>query len=431
MVLATLCLNFQARAQIKSRSIGLKIGDQVPDVIIKNILNSPANTAKISDFKNKLLIIDFWATSCGSCIENLPHLNSLQSVFNESVQILPVSYESRERVSKFFKINTNVKGINLPIVIADTVLQKTFPHQLLPHIVWIYKGRYIQQTDAEYVTAHNIQQILNQQQTHWDQKEDINDFNYNQPLLPIITNNQLENLTPIYSAVLTGYVPGLPLVSGIAVDSVTKNKRYYIINHSLLHLYALALNNKLPLMANRRIIHVAGGEQLVYDKSKGYYAEWQKKNTFTYEARFDDNTSIQTIKAELKNTLDGQFHLSADIRSAEVDCMVLHLSDKPQLMTTHQEKLISKDPGGVYNHMEHIQIADLVYIINHLDDAPPLIDETSRKEAFDLNLSSAPKTFTDWQKVLSSQGFRFEWQKRALPMFILTRNDNSTNPLNK
>lgn len=431
IVMASLCPIFGAKAQTSIPTVGLKIGDKVPDITIDNIISYSTKSAKISDFKDKLLILDFWATSCGSCIENLPHLNNLQSDFKVSVQILPVSYESRERVSKFFKINTNVKGIDLPIVVEDTAIQKLFPHQLLPHVVWIYKGKYIQQTDAEYVTAHNIQQILQQQPTHWDQKEDVSDFNYNQPLLPVITNKQLGNLNPIYSAVLTGYVPGLPLVSGIVTDSITKNKRYYIINHSLLHLYALALNSKLPLMANRRIIHVADGGQLIYDKSNGYYTEWQKKNTFTYEAQFDENISTQIIKAALKSTLDCQFHLSADIRSEEVDCMVLHLSNTPQLITTHKEKLISKDPDGTYNHMDHIQIADLVYIINHLDDAPPLIDETGMKEAFDLNLSSTPKTFADWKKILSSQGFQFEWQKRALPMFILTGNDNSTNPLNK
>jgi len=426
IVMGLLCLNFGLQAQKNPSPPGLKIGDQVPDIIIKHLINSPTPSAKISDFKAKLLIIDFWATSCGSCIENLPHLNSLQSDFKESVQILPVSYESQERIAKFFKTNTNVKGINLPIVAADIALQKLFPHQLLPHVIWIYKGKYIQQTDAEYVTAPNIQQILNQQQTHWDQKEDIKDFNYNQPLLPIISNKQLASLKPIYSAVLTGYIPGLPLVSGTTIDSITKNKRYYIINHSLLHLYALALNSKLPLMANRRIIQVTDGAQFIYDKSKGYYAEWQKKNTFTYEAQFDNNTSTQAIKAALKNTLDCQFHLSAEIRSEEVDCMVLHLSNTPQLITTHKEKLIRKDQNGTYNHLDHIQIADLVYIINHLEDAPPLIDETGLKEAFDLHLSSAPKTFADWQKILSSQGFRFEWQKRTLPLFILTGNDHAT-----
>lgn len=40
----------------------LTIGDTLPDVEINNIVNYKAKSVKASDFKGKLLILDFWAT---------------------------------------------------------------------------------------------------------------------------------------------------------------------------------------------------------------------------------------------------------------------------------------------------------------------------------------------------------------------------------
>jgi len=69
IVLALLCLNFRLQAQ-ENKAVdvtlkGIKIGRKVPDFIITNLHNyknasgKPATTAKLSDFKGKLLILDF------------------------------------------------------------------------------------------------------------------------------------------------------------------------------------------------------------------------------------------------------------------------------------------------------------------------------------------------------------------------------------
>ena len=38
---------------------------------------------KISDFKGKVLVLDFWATYCAPCIEEIPHLKELQAKYGE------------------------------------------------------------------------------------------------------------------------------------------------------------------------------------------------------------------------------------------------------------------------------------------------------------------------------------------------------------
>ncbi len=60
IVLAALCYFFSAAA-LHAQPVPLKIGDRAPDITIKAV-NHTSSTLKLSDFKGKLLILDFWAT---------------------------------------------------------------------------------------------------------------------------------------------------------------------------------------------------------------------------------------------------------------------------------------------------------------------------------------------------------------------------------
>lgn len=40
-------------------------------------------TEKIGDFKGKVIVLDFWATYCPPCIEEIPHLRELQAKYGD------------------------------------------------------------------------------------------------------------------------------------------------------------------------------------------------------------------------------------------------------------------------------------------------------------------------------------------------------------
>ena len=86
LTLMTVLTASRVQGQETKQAGGITIGQQVPDVLIKTILNynttdGPATSAKVSDFRGKLLIIDFWATWCTSCIYKFPELDQLQDEF--------------------------------------------------------------------------------------------------------------------------------------------------------------------------------------------------------------------------------------------------------------------------------------------------------------------------------------------------------------
>ena len=73
-VMAVLCLQITASAQKKAITKTYQIGDKVPDIQLNGILNHSTTQTKLSDFKNKAILLDFWATWCGPWMSEMPNV---------------------------------------------------------------------------------------------------------------------------------------------------------------------------------------------------------------------------------------------------------------------------------------------------------------------------------------------------------------------
>ena len=152
---------------------GIKIGEVCPDVKLSNMLNYKTDHASISDFKGKLLILDFWATWCAPCISMMPRLDSLQNEFGDQIQVLPVTSQDKATVLAFMKSMKEYKNITMPSVINDKILAGLFPHVIIPHYVWLDKNsKVIAITGAEQLTAEVIKDFLNKNEIALPVKED-------------------------------------------------------------------------------------------------------------------------------------------------------------------------------------------------------------------------------------------------------------------
>jgi len=138
----------------------LKIGDKVPDILFRQVLNYSSKTARISDFKGKLLILDFWHSWCTVCVAQFPKLKTLQDQFKDKVVILPVGFDFFEKGS-IEKLLNKRKGtrleIQMPTVVQkehDSLLLRIFPvHRGFPQEIWIDKqGRLLAITDHHALT---------------------------------------------------------------------------------------------------------------------------------------------------------------------------------------------------------------------------------------------------------------------------------------
>lgn len=145
----------------------LGIGDTVPDIVFNHAINYKTSTAKLSDFKGKLVILDFWATSCMTCVYSLPAIDSLQNQFKDEVQFLlvnpKISRDDTARINKFLGILKKNKGfdVRLPMMLFDETASALFPFRFLPHYVWIGSDGIVKAITAKKeITVHNIHSVL-------------------------------------------------------------------------------------------------------------------------------------------------------------------------------------------------------------------------------------------------------------------------------
>ena len=96
-------------------------GKIAPDFSLKTL---KGNTVNLSDFKGKVIIIDFWATWCPPCRAEIPHFVSLYEKYrDEGFQMLGVVLDknkaSIEDFAKEYKIN-------YPLLIPDEKILKDY-----------------------------------------------------------------------------------------------------------------------------------------------------------------------------------------------------------------------------------------------------------------------------------------------------------------
>jgi len=92
----------------------LKIGAP-PIPISARDLNG--KTVSLSDYKGKVLLLDFWATWCGPCIEEMPHLKASYKKYRaQGFEIVGVSFDmKRAELEAFVKKH----GVRWPQIFHD------------------------------------------------------------------------------------------------------------------------------------------------------------------------------------------------------------------------------------------------------------------------------------------------------------------------
>lgn len=86
-------------------------------------------TVQLAAFKGKVVFLNFWATYCTPCIEEMPGIERLyDSLRNQDVTFLAVTQEKEERVRQFLSKN----HLSVPVYLADQELPSGLPVSGIP-----------------------------------------------------------------------------------------------------------------------------------------------------------------------------------------------------------------------------------------------------------------------------------------------------------
>ncbi len=78
----------------------VNVGDKAPNF---SITTEKGRTVSVSDFGGKVLVLNFWATWCPPCIQEIPSLHQFAATMKDKgVVVLAVSVDKNEKAYKTF-----------------------------------------------------------------------------------------------------------------------------------------------------------------------------------------------------------------------------------------------------------------------------------------------------------------------------------------
>ncbi|GAA4786110.1 redoxin domain-containing protein [Olivibacter ginsenosidimutans] len=438
----------------------LTIGDTIP----QDLWNIPLQmvqagqegntTVKLKDYKGKLIILDFWATWCGPCVSEMPHLLKLQRLFSDSLIVIPVTDQAAPTISTFIqrKKDSDTTGYwaDFSSLTSDKILHSVFPNQGIPHTVIINQaGQVASVTVPRFLNRENIHNLLRNGYAYIPKKRE---GRFEETLLSP-TFKDVKTYGKTYYSCITGFTDGFQAVNMEYRDTSRNLQRITVSGLPITYLYAIAgmAPKKIKFTANRQILLVKQPEKYTnYLMDDGQPASqdlaWARKNTFNYEAILPLNLSKDEWKKKMKMDLDVFFGATATLEKRKVKCLIVRRNDNIQrAKSRHQQPVVvlngytyNKDitgrsylgpaASGAVNYIHQVKIRDLVKICNDphaglsFGFLPPTFDESGLDDYLDIDLPNNLQDFTALRSILKQQGLDINEEERELDMMVVREN---------
>jgi cytochrome c biogenesis protein CcmG, thiol:disulfide interchange protein DsbE len=131
-------------------------GRPVPEL---TVTTTDGATIRLSELRGRAVIVDFWATWCGPCVREIPHLQRLASEYPKDLVIVGISSEGAQTVREFAKS----RQLGYPVATAGSVPAPFDAVFALPTTFFINRDGTIESVLVgyhEYPELHGITQRI-------------------------------------------------------------------------------------------------------------------------------------------------------------------------------------------------------------------------------------------------------------------------------
>ena len=416
LFLMLLCLKIPAQQK------ALKVGDPIPPELWTTpfqIVNSPQKVTTLEADRGKLILLDFWATWCGSCLQNFLKLAPLEKEFGEKLKIVPVTKQSRAELEKFFATKNGQKYSHLQSISDDKYLSALFPNKGIPYIVWLKDGKVLNTTDGPQVTFENIQNILKGDNSTL---QTVLQLDRSRPLM-LAEQYDLERETTLlnYALLSKGKIRAAGSGTGFHNrGSITYGRQF--TNRPLLAIYHGIASQIFETRGDRlskiRIVNFTKDPSLLeISKSDSDQIRDEKSYSFEFIVPI---SQVDTLYPQMLEALNNYSGYKGEIIRQSQKCLILrkrsHSKKKTIVSSSISNKVETSSAEAIVASLNEMSITEIPILIESG------LDIQISREIYKLN------DFSSVKNALKSAGFQLDEEQREILMLII-KDGQFTNPI--
>ncbi|MDR2285580.1 MAG: TlpA family protein disulfide reductase [Sphingobacterium sp.] len=424
-ILVALSINL-AVGQIKP----LKIGDQFPEAGLHEVVGREQDSVDFKEFKEKYIILDFWATWCAPCLAGFPKMKAIQEKYIDKLVVMPVTYEGKEKIEQFFT-RSDIGKLGLKSIVNDNILKRYFPHRTIPHYVWIdNKGKVVAITEAQHVTIENVNRWMSGKTISFPIKhEAMERLNDREPVFKlgnVLTLDTVNRLVPLpdsslnYLSIITkGDIPGI--IGSLVRDST----RVSYINTTIKNLYKLAFSNfDRAFLYNAKVdLQLRDSTFVNTDKIGAEVMDWVKKYGFSYELRLPKHMAHNMsnfMQKDLNRYFGAMYGIEGRLEERDLPTLVLiSIGNTSLTKSASDTSVYNADLAGlkIMNRKLSWLTHHLTFTLQHLK--LPILDETGIDFPIDIELNGSLSSIESVNKALRPYNLKLHNAVRKIKVLVI------------
>lgn len=420
-----------AFSQIKDTDFETQhIGNPAPDYTLNNLLNYPKKSVNLRDFKGKVLILDFWSFGCTSCIESWPKLMKLQDQFKDKIQIILLNpYESKElNIKNYLNKRGEILGykMTLPTAYGNEALKKLFPHESVPHVVFIDDQGVIKYISiGTYLNEETISKMIAHQEINIpvksDHFEDISWFK------PVFVNGNGTKEAVVGNVLFTTLIKEF----SINVSAATEFGRFNGITYGALVNYPIKTMFRTLYaggMNDYGLIRVVPNSKTVLKTDSSKYVPktngtTRLENCYSIQITAKREIPINQLQKKMITELEQYFNLKTGWEKELKKCLVITRNNMPLKVYESGERKL--DINSLYVSINKVSLKEFIEIYESssgvVPDFPyPIVDETNFEGKLgEIAFEADVCNFNVLNKALNKYGLELSIQDRLVDVLVI------------
>jgi thiol-disulfide isomerase/thioredoxin len=369
----------------------LELGEQIPPLSF-SLLGDQPSTLHSEALAGKVMLLDFWATWCGPCIAGMPHLDELQQTFGDQLQVIAISEEKQDRLTRFVE-NTDHQFL----FAQDTgALSQLFPYRVIPHTVLINpKGEVVAITTPDNITVEVVEKVLRGESLDFPVKRSKMEFD------PHYDYFQADTLTQA-SFDIQPYNPDLPSFTKQYNTGPFKHRRFTTYNRDIGGLY--------------RDAYQVSSLRLEFEFDEALITWEDERNRYCMDIIVSD-------PSELFSTLKRELSLAHPVK-ARMEKRIMEVA----LLETIEEKVIAPEGTTTNNTMARgdgfsSEGATMEDFSTYLEDfgifSYPVVDETGDMGIYKIDFAFDPENPETFKTAMEKLGLKYSKAQREIEVLVL------------